>query len=85
MRGRGTDRLVVAVMPGNSGGAKGAGCPDKRLTGPANEERYARPRSAVSPWLTQMGAVPKGSRCELLHGTEPGLVHTEPNPGCCIA
>jgi hypothetical protein len=45
MRGRGTDRLVVAVMPGNSGGAKGAGCPDKRLTGPANEERYARPRS----------------------------------------
>jgi hypothetical protein len=27
MRGRGTDRLVVAVMPGNAGGAKGAGCP----------------------------------------------------------
>jgi hypothetical protein len=26
MRGRGTDRLVVAVMPGNAGGAKGAGC-----------------------------------------------------------
>jgi len=27
MRGRGTDRLVVAVMSGNAGGAKGAGCP----------------------------------------------------------
>jgi hypothetical protein len=27
MRGTGTDRLVVAVMPGNAGGAKGPGCP----------------------------------------------------------
>src|SRR4051812_2713753 len=26
MRGTGTDRLVVAVMPGNAGGAKGTGC-----------------------------------------------------------
>ena len=26
-RGTGTDRLVVAVMPGNAGGAKGPGCP----------------------------------------------------------
>ena len=25
--GTGTDRLVVAVMPGNAGGAKGPGCP----------------------------------------------------------
>lgn len=25
MRGTGTDRLVVAVMPGNAGGAKGPG------------------------------------------------------------
>ena len=27
MRGRRTDRLVVAEKPGNAGGAKGAGCP----------------------------------------------------------
>jgi hypothetical protein len=27
MRGAGADRLVVAVKPGNAGGAKGAGCP----------------------------------------------------------
>src|SRR5680860_986355 len=27
MRGTGADRLVVAVMPGNAGGAKGTGCP----------------------------------------------------------
>ena len=27
MRGRRTDRLVVAGKPGNAGGAKGAGCP----------------------------------------------------------
>jgi hypothetical protein len=27
MRGRRADRPVVAVMPGNAGGAKGAGCP----------------------------------------------------------
>ncbi len=27
MRGRRADRLVVAVMPGNAGGAKGTGCP----------------------------------------------------------
>ena len=27
MRGTGTDRLVVAVKPGNAGGAKGTGCP----------------------------------------------------------
>ncbi len=27
MRGTGTDRLVVAMMPGNAGGAKGAGHP----------------------------------------------------------
>ena len=26
-RGTGTDRLVVAMKPGNAGGAKGAGCP----------------------------------------------------------
>jgi hypothetical protein len=26
-RGTGADRLVVAVMPGNAGGAKGTGCP----------------------------------------------------------
>ena len=26
MRGTGTDRLVLAVMPGNAGGAKGTGC-----------------------------------------------------------
>src|SRR4029450_12231723 len=26
VRGRGADRPVVAVMPGNAGGAKGAGC-----------------------------------------------------------
>jgi hypothetical protein len=27
VRGTGADRLVVAVMPGNAGGAKGTGCP----------------------------------------------------------
>jgi hypothetical protein len=27
MRGRRADRLVVAVKPGNAGGAKGTGCP----------------------------------------------------------
>jgi hypothetical protein len=27
VRGTGTDRLVVAVRPGNAGGAKGPGCP----------------------------------------------------------
>jgi hypothetical protein len=27
VRGTGADRLVVAVRPGNAGGAKGAGCP----------------------------------------------------------
>jgi hypothetical protein len=27
VRGTGADRLVVAVMPGNAGGAKGPGCP----------------------------------------------------------
>ena len=27
VRGRGADRLVVAVRPGNAGGAKGTGCP----------------------------------------------------------
>jgi hypothetical protein len=27
MRGRRADRLVVAMMPGNAGGAKGTGCP----------------------------------------------------------
>ena len=27
-RGTGADRLVVAVRPGNAGGAKGTGCPD---------------------------------------------------------
>jgi hypothetical protein len=27
VRGAGADRLVVAVMPGNAGGAKGSGCP----------------------------------------------------------
>jgi hypothetical protein len=27
MRGREADRLVVAMMPGNAGGAKGTGCP----------------------------------------------------------
>jgi hypothetical protein len=27
MRGRRADRLVVAEMPGNAGGAKGTGCP----------------------------------------------------------
>ena len=27
LRGRGTDRLVVAVKPGNAGGAKGTGRP----------------------------------------------------------
>jgi len=27
MRGRRADRLVVAMKPGNAGGAKGTGCP----------------------------------------------------------
>ena len=27
MRGRRADRLIVAMMPGNAGGAKGTGCP----------------------------------------------------------
>jgi hypothetical protein len=36
-RGAGADRLVVAVMPGNAGGAKGTGCPGR----PAGQPRLA--------------------------------------------
>ena len=35
MRGRRADRPVVAVMPGNAGGAKGMGCPGSFVDQPA--------------------------------------------------
>ena len=35
MRGRRADHLVVAVMPGNAGGAKGMGCPGSFVDQPA--------------------------------------------------
>ena len=35
MRGRRADHLVVAVMPGNAGGAKGMGCPGSFVEQPA--------------------------------------------------
>ena len=35
VRGTGADRLVVAVRPGNAGGAKGTGCPGSPVGQPA--------------------------------------------------
>ena len=35
VRGTGADRLVVAVRPGNAGGAKGTGCPGSLVGQPA--------------------------------------------------
>jgi len=34
MRGEGADRLVVATMPGNAGGAKGSDCPAVAMSQP---------------------------------------------------
>jgi len=45
MRGAGTDGLVVAMKPGNAGGAKG---PDTPAAGVANQQ-WEEPRSAARP------------------------------------
>ncbi len=34
MRGEGADRLVVAMKPGNAGGAKGSSCPASAMCQP---------------------------------------------------
>jgi hypothetical protein len=41
MRGTGAGRLVVAMKPGNAGGAKGAGCPGWSGGQPRGRSRWA--------------------------------------------
>jgi RNA-directed DNA polymerase len=43
-RGTGTDRLVVAMKPGNAGGAKGTGCPGFVRQPTAREELVSEPK-----------------------------------------
>ena len=59
MRGTGADRLVVAVRPGNAGGAKGTGCPGSFgwSTGVAGRSRVSEPKLQDKPFQISKWAV----------------------------
>jgi hypothetical protein len=59
MRGTGADRLVLAMRPGNAGGAKGAGCPGL-LGGQPTRRTGCAPTQLipVSNRSTVVGAIP---------------------------
>src|SRR5712691_6690467 len=90
MWGTGADRLVVAVRPGNAGGAKGAGHPgllvgQPRSRGGAGERAEAEGQAVCDFEAAGLGGVAEGEGqsggCRCRRGVDPG-VRGEPHRLC---